>query len=476
MTRRLIGLTALLAMAATLFAEDAKTVLQNAQKAMGSVQSVQLSGTGMNAFFGQALSAGKEWPRRDLESVAVAINYQQKSDRIEYVFKTPGVFGGQRQNSVVNGDKAWTVGANGAANPQLAAAEERQLQIWMTPHGFLQAAVAAGNATVKSRTENGRKVNVVSFTAMNKFKLDGTIDSDGLVTKVETRFPNPVLGDMPYVFTYSDYKDFGGIKFPTKIVQSEGGFSVNELTLTSVQPNAPVDIPVPANVQSATMPVVTVATTKIADGVWFLGGGSHHSLVIEFNNFITVIEAPLTEERSEAVIAEAKKLVPNKPIKYLVNTHHHFDHSGGLRTYVAEGVTIVTNAANKPYWEKAFMAPATIAPDEQSKAHKKPSIQAVADKYVITDGKQTIEVYNTVGDGHTNELMIAYILPAKILVEADSYSPGPPNTPPPSPVPPNALVLYDNIQRLKLDPVTVVGIHGRGPVPMAEFLKFVGKS
>jgi glyoxylase-like metal-dependent hydrolase (beta-lactamase superfamily II) len=475
MTKRLIGLTALLAMAGTLFAEDAKTVLQNAQKSMGSLQSVQLTGTGMNAFFGQALSAGKEWPRRDLESVTVAINYQQKSDRIEYVFKTPGVFGGQRQNAEVNGDKAWTVGANGAANPQLAAAEERQLQIWMTPHGFLQAAMAAGNASVKSRTENGKKVNVVSCTVMNKFKLDGTIDNDGLVTKVETKFPNPVLGDMPYVFTYSDYKDFGGIKFPTKVVQSEGGFPVNELTLASVQPNAPVDIPVPANVQSATMPVVTVATTKIADGVWFLGGGSHHSLVVEFNNFITVIEAPLTEERSEAVIAEAKKLVPNKPIKYLVNTHHHFDHSGGLRTYVAEGVTIVTNAANKPYWEKSFMAPATIAPDEQSKTHKKPIIQGVADKYEITDGKQTIDIYNTVGDGHTNELMIAYILPAKILVEADSYSPGPPNTPPPSPVPPNALVLYDNIQRLKLDPVTVVGIHGRGPVPMSEFLKFVGR-
>jgi glyoxylase-like metal-dependent hydrolase (beta-lactamase superfamily II) len=475
MTNRLTWLLAGLCVAAPLFAEDAKTVLQNAQKAMGNPQSVQFSGTGMNAFFGQALTAGKEWPRRDLQSVTEVINYQQKSARIDLAFKAQ-VFGGQQQNSEVNGDKAWTVAQNGTANPQLAAAEERQLQIWMTPHGFLQAAAAAGNATVKSRSENGKKVNVVSFTAMNKFKLDGTIDKDGLVTKVETKFPNPVLGDMPYVFTYSDYKDFGGVKFPTKIVQTEGGFPVNEFTIASVQPNAAVDLPVPANVQSATMPKVTVASSKIADGVWFLGGGSHHSVVVEFNNFITVIEGPLTEERSLAVIAEAKKLVPNKPIKYLVSTHHHFDHSGGLRTYVAEGATIVTHASNKPYWEKTFMAPATIEPDEQAKAHKKPSIQAVTDKYAITDGKQSIEVYSTVGDGHTDELLIAYILPAKVLVEADSFSPGPANAPPPNPVPPNALVLYDNIQRLKLDVTTVVGIHGRGPVPMAEFLKFVGKS
>jgi glyoxylase-like metal-dependent hydrolase (beta-lactamase superfamily II) len=474
MTKRLTWLLAGLSVAATLYAEDAKTVLQNAQKAIGNPQSIQFAGTGMNAFFGQALTAGKEWPRRDLQSFTEVVNYQQKSARIDFVFKEQ-VFGGQRQNTEVNGDKAWAAGPN-AANPQLANAEERQLQIWMTPHGFLQAALAAADTRVKPRSENGGKVNVVSFTAMNKFKLEGTIASDGTVTKVETRFPNPVLGDMPYVFIYSNYKDFGGVKFPTTIVQSEGGFPVNELTVTSVQPNAPVDLPVPANVQAATMPVVTVATSKIADGVWFLGGGSHHSVVVEFDKFITVIEGPLTEERSLAVMAEAKKLAPNKPIKYLVSTHHHFDHSGGLRTWVAEGATIVTNASNKPYWEKTFMAPATIVPDAQSKAHRKPSIQAVTDKYVITDGKQSIEIYNTTGDSHSDELMIAYILPAKVLVEADSYSPGPANAPPPNPVPPNALVLYDNIQRLKLDVATVVGIHGRGPVPMAEFLKFIGKS
>jgi glyoxylase-like metal-dependent hydrolase (beta-lactamase superfamily II) len=473
MTAKQLRIVAGLYLAATVSAQDAKTVLENAQKAIGNPQTVQFSGTGVNAFFGQALTAGKEWPRRDLESASGSINFDQKSARLELVFKNE-VFGGRRQNSEVNGDKSWTVGPNGAV-PQSAAAEERQLQIWMTAHGFLRAALASSNATVKSRTENGKKVNVVSFTALNKFKITGIIDSQGMVTKVATKFPNPVLGDMDYEFAYSDYKDFGGIKFPTRIVQSEGGFPVNDLTITSVQPNAPFDLPVPANVQSAGMPVVRVESSKIGDGVWFLGGGSHHSVVVEFSNFITVIEGPLSEERSLAVIAEAKKLAPSKPIRYVVSTHHHFDHSGGLRTYVAEGATIVTHASNKPYWEKTFNAPATIIPDAQSKAHKKPSIQAVTDKYVITDGKQSIEVYNTTGDGHSDELIVAYIPSAKALVEADSFSPGPPNAPAPNPVPPNALVLYDNIQRLKLDVSTVVGIHGRGPVSIDEFKRFVGK-
>ncbi len=462
-----------LSLTTTVAAQEANAVLQKAQTALGSVKSIQFSGTGTNAFVGQALAAGKEWPRRPLTSFTETINYDQRSLRQDLSFQQP-VFGGQQQNGEVNGDRAWTVGANGPV-PQLANADERQLWIWMTPHGFVRGAIAAGNATVKSAAVNGQKVSLVSFTAMNKFKLTGTIDAQGLVTKVETLFANPVLGDMAYVFEYGDYKDYSGVRFPGKIVQTEGGFSANEFTDTAVQPNAAVDLPVPPNVQSATAPAVNVATTKVADGVWFLGGGSHHSVVVEFNNFTTVIEGPLGEERSLAVLTEARRLVPNKPIRYVISTHHHFDHSGGLRTYVAEGITVVTHASNKAYFEKSFTAPATIVPDEQSKAKKKPSIQAVNDKYVITDGKQSIEVYSTVGDQHTDELLVAYIPSAKVLVEADSYSPGPANAPAPSPVPPNALVLWDNIQRLKLDIAIVIGIHGRGPVSFAEFAKFVGK-
>jgi len=295
------------------------------------------------------------------------------------------------------------------------------------------------------------------------------------VTKVETKVADPLLGDTPLSVAYSDYKDYGGVKFPTKIVESQGGFPILDLTVTSVQPNAAVDFPVPDAVQKAAAPPVVVQTTKLADGVWHLTGGTHHSLVVEFPEFITVIEGPLNEERSLAVIAEAKKLVPNKPIRYVVNTHHDFDHSGGLRTYVAEGATVVTHVSNKDYYDQAFKAPATLASDTQAKNPKAAIFQTVADKYAITGGKQTIDVYATEKDTHTDELLVAYIPGPGILVEADSYSPGPPNTKPPSPAPPNAVSLYDNIQRLKLNVRTIAPIHGRGAVPFAEFRKFIGK-
>ena len=458
-----------LALAGCRTTKDVNGVLQDAQAAMGNVNSIQYSGTGMNAFFGQALTAGQEWPRRELSSYTRAVNYEQRSAKDELNFAQP-TFGGQQQNAQVNGDKAWAVGPNGPV-PQLAAAEERQLQIWLTPHGFIKGAMASGNATLTPMEGS----NLISFTALGKYKVDGTLDAQNHVTKVETKVPNPVLGDTDLIATYSDYKDFGGVQFPTKIVVEQGGFPVWDLTVANVTPNAPLDVAIPETVQSATIAPVQTASTKLADGVWHITGGSHHSVVVEFNEYVAVVEAPLTEERSLAVLAEAKKLVPNKPVRYVLTTHHHFDHTGGLRTYVAEGATVVTHQSNVTFLEKALAAPATITPDTQAKSMKKPTFQGVVEKHVITDGKQTIEVYPTAGDTHTNEYTLIYLPGPKILVEGDAYSPGPADAPPPATPPPNAVALSNEIDRLKLNVTTIAPIHGRGAVPVTELRKFVGK-
>lgn len=467
-TTRLVAALALVAVGCS-SPRDAASVLRDAQQAMGTVNSVQYSGTGMNAFFGQALTAGQEWPRRDMSSYTRSINYEQRSARDEMNFAQP-TFGGQQQNAQVNGDKAWNVGPSGPA-PQLAAAEERQLNIWLTPHGFLRAAAAAGNATLSG--DEG--ASVISFTALGKYKVDGSIDAQNHVTRVATKIPNPVMGDTDLVASYTDYKDFNGVQFPTKILVEQGGFPLWDLTITSVTPNAPVDLPVPEAVASATLPAAQTMSTKLADGVWHVTGGSHHSVVVEFNEYLAVAEAPLDEARSLAVIAEAKKLGSNKPIRYVMTTHHHFDHSGGLRTYVAEGATVVTHQSNVPYFEKTLAAPATLSPDAQSKANRKPTLQGVSGKDILTDGKQTVEIYATTGDTHTNEYTLIYLPGPRILIEGDAYSPGPPDAPVPATPPPNAVTLYDEAQKLKLNVATIAPIHGRGAVPIAELRRFIGR-
>ena len=471
MNRRLwlaVGLS--LAMAGCSRASTATSVLQDAQRTMGNPSSIQYSGTGMNAFFGQALTAGEAWPRRELSSYTRTINYDQRSAREELNFAQP-VFGGQQQNTQVNGDRAWNMGPNGPV-PQPAAAEERQLHNWLTPHGFLKGALAAGDSMLVE-TEGG---NVISFTALGKYKVQGTIDANNHVTRVATTMANPVLGDTEVVANYSEYRDFNGVQFPARIEIHQGGYPLWELTVTSVTPNAPLDLPVPDAVAAATVPPVQTMSTRLADGVWHVTGGSHHSVVVEFNDYIAVVEAPLNEERSMAVIAEAKKLAGNKPVRYVLTTHHHFDHAGGLRTYVAEGATVVTHQSNVAHFEKAMTAPATLMPDAQARTARTPMFEGVSDKHVITDGNQTIEVYATAGDTHTNEYTLVYLPGPRILVEGDAYSPGPPDAPPPATPPPNAVRLYDDVQKLKLNVATIAPIHGRGAVPFAELRKFIGRT
>jgi glyoxylase-like metal-dependent hydrolase (beta-lactamase superfamily II) len=465
---------ALLAGAAS--AQDAKTVLVNATKVMGDVKSIQFSGTGHNDALGQAYSPGGVWPETNVTSYTKTIDYSVQSAREELTRMEPpnlrgggAPFGGeQKQVNLVSGQYAWNQPGN-APQPAVATAEERQLQIWLTPHGFLKAAME-NNASIKK----GKGGTVVAFTAMGKFKVEGTIDPQGMVTETKTWIANPVLGDMLVETTYSGYKDYNGVKFPAMIVQKQGGQTTMDLAVTNVQANVPLDLTVPEPVKQAKLPPVQVETQELADGVWWIGGGTHHSVVVEYPTYITVIEGPLNEERSMAVIAEAKKLVPNKPIKYLVNTHQHFDHSGGIRTYVAEGATIITNAINKQYYEQTFKAPRTLAPDKLSQNPRKATFITVKDKYVLADGGREMDIYHVEGDNHNQGILMAYLAKEKILVEADDFTPPAPNGPPPAP---RAIAftknLNANIERLKLDIQTIAPLHGF-VVPVTELKKLAG--
>ena len=201
---------------------------------------------------------------------------------------------------------------------------------------------------------------------------------------------------------------------------------------------------------------------------------------MDFKDGIVIIEGPQSEARANTIIAEAKKAIPNKPIKYVVNTHAHFDHSSGLRTFVGEGATIVTYQANKPYYEKIFAQPHTLVPDKQSEAKKKLSIETVGDKKVLTDGNHVIELHRMLNSNHNEGLLVAYLPKEKILVEADGFNPpAQANAPPATPVNPNTVNLMENITRLKLDVETIIPVHypadGR-KVTMAELRRALGQA
>jgi glyoxylase-like metal-dependent hydrolase (beta-lactamase superfamily II) len=454
-------------------AQDAS--LDAVAKAMGAagVKSIQYSGTGTNFQVGQNYSPDLPWPRFVVKSYTRLASYDASALRDELV-RLQGedpprggggqpVRGEQRQIFVLNGDFAWNV-VGDVVNPTPVALIERQLQLWTTPHGVVKAAMA-NKATVQGR--------VISFAVPGKFRVKATVDGQNLVEKIDAVAPHAVLGDVPVEIRYSEYKDFGGVKFPTKIKQTIGGYPALELTVSDVQPNVTVDSSVPDPIRQTPTPYARVTTQMVADGVWFLSGGSHNSALIEMKDHAILVESPLNDDRAAAVLAEVKSLVPSKPIKYVVATHHHFDHSGGLRAIAAEGATVIAHDVNKAFLEKALAAPATVNPDRLAKSGKKGVVEGMRDKRVLTDGTRTVELLHIAGNTHHSGLIMAYLPKEKILVEADAYTPLAANAPAPPVANPFTVNLAENLKRLNLAVDQVLPLHGR-IVPIAELHKAIG--
>jgi glyoxylase-like metal-dependent hydrolase (beta-lactamase superfamily II) len=226
-------------------------------------------------------------------------------------------------------------------------------------------------------------------------------------------------------------------------------------------------------VKNFTPPPINVEVEQLADGVYYLRGGTHHSVLIDQADHLVVVEGPQSEARGQAVIDKAKELVPNKPIRYVINTHVHFDHSGGLRPFVAEGATVVTHELARPFYEAAWANPRTLNPDAMAKSGKAAMFETVADKLVLTDGKRPIEIHAIQGSGHADGFLMVYLPNEKILTEADAWTPLPPDAPPPATPNPFNVNLYENIQRLGLDVAVIAPIHGR-KVTMADLRRDIG--
>jgi glyoxylase-like metal-dependent hydrolase (beta-lactamase superfamily II) len=470
--RTIVGVAAL--SAAVAFAQG--DALDRAAKTMGAneLKTLRYTADGTGHTFGQAFKPGLAWPKIKLPSVTRSVNYETGSMRDEIVLSRAEALGGggyphtgeQRSDQYVSGTNAWNVAGNAPApGPRFLA--DRIHQLWVTPHGVLKAAM---KNRAGARTQKANGFTTVAFTEPGRFSATVFFNDAGFVERVESIAPDPVLGDTKSVTSYSDYRSVGPIQFPGRIRQTQGGFPVLDLTVRDVQPNVPVDIQVPDPVRTATE---RVAVDKVADGVWFLGGGSHNSVAIEMKDHLILVEAPLNEGRTGPVIDEVRKLAPGKPIRYVINSHQHFDHSGGLRTAAAEGAIIVTQAANKAYFEKAFAVPNTVAPDRFAKSGKRAQFRPVGDRMTLSDGSRSVELHHIRDSHHTDSFLLVYLPNEKLLIQADAFTPGPPNAPPPKQPNPNHTNLIENLERLDLAVDRILPLHGR-VVPTTELYTAAG--
>jgi glyoxylase-like metal-dependent hydrolase (beta-lactamase superfamily II) len=458
-------------------AQSVKTALDDAAAALGAANltSIEFSGTGSDYIFGQAYDGNSPWPRFGLPRFTMAIDYRvpaMRDDRVRVQVQNPPLGGGfqplvgeLRQSWLFSGGYAWDV-VGGTAVPAAperdlrSAAVGRLAQIWLTPHGFIKAA-ASGNASAKTETIRGAKKTIITFTAPNKTRFEGVLNEQNLVEQIATRFDNPVLGDTVFEAVFGDYKDFGGVRFPTHILQRSGGYPVLDLAITNVKPNVALSIEVPPHIRQAQPPSQAIKTEVLSDGVWNLWlDARDRTVVVEFQDYVAVVEAHDGEAVSIAAIDAVKKLVPAKPIRYIINTHSHFDHAGGLRTYVAEGARVITHRDNIPFYEQVWANPRTINPDRLAKSGRQPVFEGVVGSRTLTDGSRELVLYHYAGNMHNSGMLMVYLPKERILIEADSYSPSDNPNDVPTAIP-NLVHFHDAVDRLKLEVDVIVPMHGR---------------
>ena len=491
-----------------------------ADKAIGAsnVKSYVATATGWIGSPGQQFAQG-DLPRADLKSYTVTTDYPSKSQKRDYV-RVQGnnplrggggipIQGEQHATEFVSGSSAWNLNAQGQPVAQQAnVAGDRQLMIMANPIGFIEAGLAAPNAAATDRYfgRENRTVKVVAFNVkvcdgpqpQCTRRLTGEFNNDNMLERVITWIPDPVLGDKMVELRYSDYRDVGGgTKFPFHIHMHKGdhpllpggnGRNWLDVQISSAKVNVANAVQaVPDSVRSAPVPKAAVKSQKLADKVWLMAGSTHNSVAVEFRDFIAIVESPLDDELAQnddfspLVIAEAKRVIPNKPIRYLINSHHHFDHLGGARTYAAEGAIIVTQERNREFLEKVILVPQprTLNPDRFSQfpfATTGPGplpIETVSEQHAISDGQKTMLVFHVQGLDHNQNMLAVYLPEEKILINADLWGPPQPGAAPPANVSQGAVALYNNIKRLRLDVALHVPIHGR-PGPNADFERIVG--
>jgi glyoxylase-like metal-dependent hydrolase (beta-lactamase superfamily II) len=474
-------------------AQDAKTVIANAQKALGDVKAITYSGSAKDVAFQQCgankadmVCRSTHDPMRPIDNYVRVIDLAAPTTRQTGATNNIGAGG---STTVAPGTFFQQV------TPQQADVSQpwaQSLELYITPWGFLKGA-ADNNATAR----RSGKFTVLTWSPKvmapsgKNYVINGYVDDKNMIDHVETWLGENIMGDMQILATYTGWKDFGGAMAPSKIVQTRGGFPFFEVNVTAAKAN-PADVatlaqapPPPAGRggpggggppagagRGGAPPALMVTTEKLGDGLFRLttGPGSYDSLLVEFKDHIMMLEAGQSEARGLAYVAETKKLFPNKPIRYVMNTHPHSDHTGGLPVLVAEGATIITHRNNQAFFEKALNTPRTLLTDTLAKSPKKAKVEPVGDKKVYSDGTRTVEMYHVPGAPHSNGLMVAYLPKEKILFQGDFSLPGDAS----QPANDHVMALAPVLKKLNLDFDRYINVH-TSPMPQtkADFWKAV---
>jgi len=452
------------------FVDDAMRAVGGRAK-VEAVKSIVIEGTGVNYNLGQDMKPEAATQQFAISGYKREIDVEQGRQRVEQT-RTPkfAYFQGpqpQVQIQVLDGDIAFNVGANGAAARLGTATAERDRRTEFFHHPITALKAATVPITTISNVRTVGSVRQADFAFRDR-AWTMTIDAAGLPLSISSKTYHPNLGDVVMTTTFADYQDVNGVKLPARLAGKVDEFTTWEITASKQTIDAPVgNAAAPPDVMKPAAPAApNVAVTPIGKGVWFLAGQSHHSVLVEFADHLMLIEAPQSEARTLAVIAKAKEIVPKKPLTQLVTTHHHFDHTAGMRAAIAEGMSVITQAGNKEWVENMARRPHTLQPDYLSKNATRLEVVTVDEEKEFKDQTMTVMLYHVAGNPHSDTMLMAYIPRDRVLIEVDAFSPG-------AQVNPYSANLLENIQKRNLRVDKIVPLHG-AIAPFTDLVKVSG--
>ena len=487
-------------------AQPAQVYIDSAVLAMGgrdallAIKSQQIVSHGESFEPEQTVQPGAEEPRkvanftctllRDLNTGKVRYEWQRETI---YPFALTWKY-----VEILNGDEGAIIGKDGGRSPEKRPASAarmaaRRKELSRAPVSILVNALTRSSSFLRLADQivKGRQHYVIAYTDRGQQVLLLLDAETRLLRKVTFLEDDPIAGDTQNELLFDDWRQVGAIKLPFSLQYRVNGLDVATEKIDTIENDIEVkeaDFEIPEDLKqidpndgswgerrslwllrriALASPLDELQTqvqlTEVGKGVFHVTGGTHHSLVIEMKDHLILVDAPLYEERSQTVLTALESRFPGKPVRTVVSTHFHNDHSGGLRAYAAVGATVITGKASETFVQRMLQAPHTYVPDSLQKAQKPGIIETVGgEKKVLTDGDRTVEIY-PIQNGHAEGMLAAYVPHAKLLFVADLFSPGAPQQPPVWP-----RELLESITAAGLRVEHIVGGHGNKVGTLAE--------
>jgi len=392
-------------------------------------KTLTIEGEGEAPNLGQNITPDAPLPIWKVSAFHRTVDLATLRTRVHQVRTAQFLFAGdleQKLDQGIDGEFGYNVGADGMVNRTAASVvRDRRIDALQHPIVLIRAALDP-----KAKVENLRQFNDTEQVDITTAWGDAVTLTLDRATKTPMRASsmseNPNLGDVAIETSFGEYETVNGLKMPKHLSTKIDKYPQFDLRVTrNAVDSDNADLAAPAEVKNLSVPptaAITVTAKEVGKGIWWLAGsGNHRSILFEFADHLVLFEAPLNEARTKAVIDTARTLRPEKPLTHVIVSHHHFDHSGGLRAAVAEGLTVITYRDNVSLFKELVARRHSLVPDALEKNPKPLKIEPVDDETTLKDNVMEVRLYHLKENPREGTNLFAYVPRDRMIIQADMY-------------------------------------------------------